>query len=254
MHKKIDSFQRLFGLIGYPVSHSFSKKYFTEKFQKESLKNCFYELFPLENINLLPALIQDHRHLMGLNVTLPYKQLVMPFLDKIDEPAKEAGAVNTIRITEGRLHGYNTDIYGFEQSLLKLLNSRPTPPEQALVLGTGGAARAVIYVLNKLKIGYKTVSRTADKGNLVYQDLDAKIIQSNKLIINTTPLGMSPNIDNLPLIPYTSIGTEHFLYDLVYNPEETAFLKTGKFAGAATSNGMEMLFLQAEKAWEIWNL
>ncbi|MCB0652987.1 MAG: shikimate dehydrogenase [Saprospiraceae bacterium] len=254
MHKDIDSFQRLFGLIGYPISHSFSKKYFTEKFQKESIENCFYELFPLEHIDLLPSLIQAHNHLEGLNVTIPYKQLVMPFLDEIAPSAREVGAVNTIRIKNGKLHGYNTDIYGFEHSLLKLLNSGPVQPKKALVLGTGGAASAVIYVLNKLKIGYKTVSRTADKGNLVYQDLNAKIMQAYKLIINTTPLGMSPNINNLPLIPYTSIGTEHFLFDLVYNPEETAFLKTGKFAGAATSNGMEMLFLQAEKAWEIWNL
>ena len=244
---------RLFGLIGYPLSHSFSKKYFTEKFEKENIPDCRYELFPLETIDDFPKLLETHPDLAGLNVTIPYKQLVMPFLDKIDEAAAAAGAVNTIRITGGKQTGFNTDIYGFEISLINLIQSRDHFPERALILGTGGAAKAVIYVLEKLNIDYKTVSRSPDKGNFTYTELNDKIIGEHLLIINTTPLGMSPNINNLPLIPYPSIGPEHFLFDLVYNPAVTAFLNKGKIAGAATSNGLEMLYLQAEKAWDIWN-
>jgi shikimate dehydrogenase len=244
---------RLFGLIGYPLSHSFSKKYFSEKFKKEGISGCQYELFPLETIDQFPELIRDQPELSGLNVTIPYKQLVIPFLDEMDEAAASVGAVNTIAINQGKLKGYNTDIYGFELSLRHLLASAEQFPEKALVLGTGGAAQAVNYVLKKLNIDFKTVSRRADKGNFTYNDIGDKIIGEHLLIINTTPLGMSPNINNLPLIPYPSIGPEHFLFDLVYNPAVTAFLQKGKIAGAAISNGLEMLHLQAEKAWDIWN-
>lgn len=254
MDKKINSVDRLFGLIGYPLSHSFSKKYFTEKFEKEAITGCYYELFPLKQIDEFPQLVQQYSNFKGMNVTLPYKQLVIPYLDELDEAAREVGAVNTIAFSNGKLKGYNTDIYGFERSLIRLLSSRKHNPKKALVLGTGGAAQAVIYVLNKLNISPKFVSRRPGDDVLIYDDLTEKILMEHRLIINTTPLGMSPNINNLPPIPYHYIGSEHFLFDLVYNPAETAFLKKGKTAGAATSNGLEMLFLQAEKAWEIWNL
>ncbi|KAA3640402.1 MAG: shikimate dehydrogenase [Bacteroidetes bacterium] len=244
---------RLFGLIGYPLSHSFSKKYFTEKFEKEGILNCRYELFPLESIEKFPELVKIQPDLAGLNVTIPYKELVIPFLDELDEAAEAVGAVNTIRKKDGKLKGFNTDIYGFEQSLVNLLDTRDHKPEKALVLGTGGAAKAVIYVLKKLNIDSHTVSRHAGKGYFTYDDLNDHIIGEHRLIINTTPLGMSPNINNLPLIPYPSLGPEHFLFDLVYNPAITAFLAKGKNAGAAISNGLEMLYLQAEKAWDIWN-
>lgn len=244
---------RLFGLIGYPLSHSFSKKYFTEKFSKENIPGCHYELFPLEDIGHFPELVRTHPDLAGLNVTIPYKQLVIPYLDELDQAAAAVGAVNTISVINGKLKGYNTDVYGFELSLRHLLSSGKNRPDKALVLGSGGAAQAVTFVLRKLNIDYKTVSRSSDKGNFTYNDLNDKIIGEHLLIINTTPLGMSPNINNLPLIPYPSLGPEHFLFDLVYNPAVTAFLEKGKIAGAATSNGLEMLYLQAEKAWDIWN-
>lgn len=253
MNNNINMYTRLFGLIGYPLSHSFSKKYFTEKYITESIDNCFYELFPLEKIDHFPKLLKDHPNFSGINVTIPYKEAVLPFLHELDEEAAAVGAVNTIAFKDGKLKGFNTDIYGFEISLSKLIESREQRPEKALILGTGGAAKAVAYVLGKLKIEFKYVSRKKDKGNITYQDLDEKKLTDHRLIINTTPLGMSPNINNLPLIPYHFIGKEHFLFDLVYNPAETAFLKKGNNVGAATSNGLEMLFLQAEKAWEIWN-
>lgn len=244
---------RLFGLIGYPLSHSFSKKYFTEKFTRENISGCRYELFPLENIEQFPELIKTQTNLAGLNVTIPYKQLVIPYLDELDQAAAAVGAVNTISDINGKLKGYNSDVYGFELSLRNLLATKKKRPDKALILGTGGAAKAVNFVLKKLNIEAKTVSRSSDKGNFTYTDLNDKIIGEHLLIINTTPLGMSPNFNNLPLIPYPSVGPEHFLFDLVYNPAVTAFLEKGNIAGAATSNGLEMLYLQAEKAWDIWN-
>lgn len=247
----------LFGLIGYPLTHSFSKKYFSNKFEKEEISNCQYELFPIESIDELPFLIQKHPSLKGLNVTIPYKEVVFPFLNEIDEAAKKVGAVNTIKIKDGKLIGYNTDVYGFEISLKKSLaehfkNKPNTKNKATLILGTGGAAKAVAYVLKKLNIDFKFVSRQAHKGNLMYQDLNKEILQDHFLIINTTPLGTAPNIQNCPSIPYNFINDSHFLYDLVYNPEKTLFLNNGAKNGARTSNGLEMLYLQAEKAWEIW--
>jgi shikimate dehydrogenase len=253
MNKNINMYERLFGLIGFPLSHSFSKKYFTEKYESENIENCFYELFPLESIKQFPGLINDHQNFAGINVTIPYKEAVLPYLDEMDEEAAKVGAVNTIAFKDGKLKGFNTDIYGFEISLSKLINTRKHKPKKALILGTGGASKAVSYVLKKLDIEFIYVSRSESPRNITYQDLDKQKLNEYRLIINTTPLGMSPNINNLPLIPYHLIGKEHFLFDLVYNPAETAFLKKGINAGAATSNGMEMLFLQAEKAWEIWN-
>ncbi len=240
-----------YGLIGYPLSHSFSEKYFTEKFAREGIKNHVYSLYPLATIDDLPDLLRREPGLHGLNVTIPYKEKVLPFLDKIDPAAAAVGAVNTVKIRDGKLTGYNTDVYGFEQSLLALIEQK-TEDLQALVLGTGGAAKAVAYILQKLKIDCRYVSRSGKNGALTYSEIDGDKMKKRRLIVNTTPLGMSPNNDTLPDLPYRFLRPEHFLYDLVYNPELTAFLKKGKDAGARTKNGLEMLYLQAEKAWEIW--
>lgn len=246
---------RLFGLIGYPLSHSFSEKYFTEKFFREHISDCVYRNFPLEKIHMLPDLLTSHHNLCGLNVTIPYKQAVIPYLKSLDNTAGEVGAVNTIKIIRQKttpvLKGYNTDVYGFEKSLMPLLNNTH---RNALILGTGGAAKAVAYVLKKNAIQYKYVSRSAGgDGKLLYADITQILLMEYTLIINTSPLGMYPSTDTCPEIPYQYIGTSHVLYDLVYNPEETLFLKKGKERGAVVKNGLEMLYLQAERAWQIWN-
>jgi shikimate dehydrogenase len=241
------------GLIGYPLQHSFSKKYFTDKFSRLQLTDWEYELYPLQEISELWELMINTPDLIGLNVTIPYKISVIPLLDEVDETAKVAGAVNTIRIVYRNgnqyLTGYNTDVYGFEQSLEPLLRPGDT---KALILGTGGAAKAVKYVLDTFGIQSRFVSRTADKGAMTYTDLNKEIIKEHSIIINTTPLGMYPDIQNAPAIPYEAINSGHLLYDLVYNPEITLFLQKGVQAGARVKNGLEMLYLQAEKAWEIW--
>ena len=245
----------LFGLIGYPLSHSFSKQYFNEKFRREGIEGCYYELFPLERIEALPALLEAHPKLRGLNVTIPYKQQVMPYLGRLDEGAGAVGAVNTISVKEGLLTGYNTDVYGFERSLQTFLDERGGEAAglQALVLGTGGAAKAVAYVLRKMGIPYREVSRTKKTGRLTYPELNETLMRDCRLIVNTTPLGMSPKADTCPEIPFQHIGTQHLLYDLVYNPEETLLMAKARRQGAAVHNGLAMLRLQAEKAWEIWN-
>jgi shikimate dehydrogenase len=239
----------LYGLIGYPLSHSFSKKYFTEKFLKEGIENSVYELFPLENIEQFPALIQNHPNFKGLNVTIPYKEQVLPYLDELSDAVREIGACNCIKFHNGKLIGYNTDVIGFEQSLLPLLKPHHT---KALVLGTGGAAKAVCWVLNKLKIEFKIVSRKGGNDYWSYDDLNASIIRDYPLIINTTPLGMQPNVDTKPSLPYESITEKHLCYDLVYNPTVSLFLQESKGQGAVIKNGSEMLELQAEGSWEIW--
>lgn len=239
---------KLFGLIGYPLSHSFSKRYFTQKFESEKI-DAQYENYPLKAIEEFPALIKNY-NLSGINVTIPYKQDVIPYLDSMSEEAKKIGAVNTIQIRDGKLKGNNTDCYGFEQSLLPFL--KPSH-KHALVLGTGGASKAVVFVLDKLGIEWKYVSRTKFSNVLTYKEINAEIVKSHPLIINTTPLGMYPNVEECPEIDYDAIGENHLLYDLVYNPEETLFLQKGKSKGATIKNGLEMLHLQAEKAWEIWN-
>lgn len=255
-----------YGLIGYPLTHSFSKKFFTEKFEKEGLEDREYELYPLQNLSDLPELINDTPDLCGLNVTVPHKIGVMFYLDKIDPAAKEIDAVNCIKIVNHqpveaffsgelssmkvRLEGYNTDAYAFEASLKPLLKKHH---QKALILGNGGAARAVAYVLNKLDISFKLVSRKAIGKQLKYQQLTADVMKERLLIINTTPLGTSPNIEECPDIPYQLLTSKHLLYDLVYNPAETEFMKRGKAQGATVKNGLEMLHLQAEKSWEIWN-
>jgi shikimate dehydrogenase len=242
---------RLFGLIGYPLSHSFSKKYFTEKFEREGLINCRYELFPIAAIDELRLLLKDHPEFEGLNVTVPYKQLVMPYLDSLMGIPDELNACNCIKIKEGKLIGYNADCFGFEKSFVPLLTPYHT---KALVLGNGGATAAVIFVLKKLGIAYTVVSRKPKDGSAItYSDIDENRMQENRIIINTTPLGMYPRTDECPDIPYPFITDRHLLFDLVYNPAETLFLKKGKERGATIKNGEEMLVLQAEESWRIWN-
>ena len=236
---------RRFGLIGYPITHSFSPGYFSKKFESEGIHDARYDLYPLERIEQFDEL----RNLKGLNVTIPYKESVIPFLDELSREAAEIGAVNTIKFDQGKKKGYNTDIYGFEHSLLPLMKDKKI--EQALVLGTGGAAKAVWFVLDKLNIPFRKVSRT--KGDITYEQIDGRDIEASHLIVNTTPLGMSPNEDRYPSLPYESISSEHILYDLIYNPEKTLFLRKGGALGAITKNGLEMLQLQADKAWQIWN-
>jgi len=258
---------KLYGLIGFPLSHSFSKKFFAEKFEREKIDDCKYELFPIEHIKELIPLLHENPDLCGLNVTVPYKMDVLKYLDWIEHDARGAGAVNCIRISaespvlaaftgevgvkghDFRLEGYNTDIYGFEMSLKPLLKGHH---DQALVLGDGGAAKAVKCVLDNLGIEFKCVTRKPIPGNILFSDLRPHHLKDNKLVINTTPIGMSPNINECPPIPYDAITNENLLYDLIYNPEQTLFLKKGEERGAVTKNGYEMLVLQAEKSWEIW--
>ncbi len=238
-----------YGLIGYPLGHSFSKGYFAEKFKRESIRNCSYDNYPLENISQFLELVLENQ-LKGLNVTIPYKQEIIPYLDALDETAAKIGAVNTIKFIDKTLIGFNTDVYGFEQSLKPLLKKHHS---RALVLGTGGSSKAVIHALSKLGISYQYVSRNEQKGIVSYNQLNEAFIQDYKLIINTTPLGMYPKVETAPAIPYSVITKEHLLYDLVYNPEKTKFLLNGQQQGAVIKNGLDMLKLQAEKAWEIWN-
>ena len=245
---------RVFGLIGYPLSHSFSKKYFTGKFGKEGISDCSYENFELSSIHEIISLIRETPNLSGLNVTIPYKEQVIPFLHWQTDVVKATGACNCIAIREGRLYGYNTDTTGFEQSLMKYLLPHHT---KALVLGTGGAAKAVGYILQKLGIGYHFVSRNVQWPGTAnawgYSDLTPEIMQSHLLVINTTPLGMFPNVDAAPPIDYSLLTARHYLYDLVYNPAKTLFLERGGLRGGATQNGYEMLIIQAEESWKIWN-
>ena len=242
---------RKFGLIGFPLTHSFSRKYFTQKFQEEHISDAVYELFELPELQKLPELILQNPELKGLSVTIPHKQNVIPLLDELDETAAKIGAVNTIKISGGKLKGYNTDVIGFRESLKNFLPQNFT--SKALILGTGGAAQAVKAALNELQIPFQSVSRNADSGDLTYEELTAEIIEKHQLIINTTPLGTYPEIEICPPIPYGFLTPDHFLFDLVYNPEETLFMKNGRGKGAKTKNGYEMLVLQAEAAWQIWN-
>lgn len=240
---------RKYGLIGYPLSHSFSPAYFQEKFTKENVRGCSYTAYPITSIDQLPELI-ERESVAGLNVTIPYKKHVIQYLDHLAPAVKETGACNCIKIVDGKLTGYNTDVVGFERALSTHLSSVHT---NALILGTGGSAAAVSYVLRKLGIRYSFASRSRENGALSYQDLDKAIIQEHKLIINTTPLGMFPNVDRFPDIPYQYLSAHHYLFDLIYNPEETLFLKKGQVRGAIVKNGAEMLAIQAEESWRIWN-
>jgi shikimate dehydrogenase len=245
--------EKVFGLIGQTVSHSFSKAYFDEKFFREGLRDYHYELFPLNNIKEIENLIKDTKGLAGLNVTLPYKEQVINFLDEVDPVAKKIGAVNVIKFKDGKRKGFNTDSDAFYETIEKWL---PKDQKfQALVLGSGGSSKAVQVALLKLGVDFKIVSREATKGNLSYADLekDPTIIAQSLLIINTTPLGMHPNTETMPPIPFEKIGSSHFVYDLIYNPARTQFLQKAEIHGAKIKNGLEMLHVQAEKSWKIWN-
>lgn len=242
------------GLIGYPLGHSFSKKYYQEKFKNEGIDHIDYDLYPISSITDFPSLYLNNSDFYGVNVTIPYKKDVMAYLNELSEEAEEIGAVNCIQIkhTDQGVHlkGFNTDAYGFEMSLRPLLKPHH---QKALVFGNGGATKAVVYSLKRLGIAYQIVSRTKTPDNLSYSDLSPEIIKDHLLLINCTPLGTFPNIEEHPDLPYEAIGADHLLYDLIYNPEETSFLKKGKEKGAMIKNGYEMLVLQAEKNWEIWN-
>jgi shikimate dehydrogenase len=242
---------RLFGLIGYPLTHSFSKKYFTKKFEQEGLTVCRYELFPIASINELPEILFKHPELEGLNVTVPYKRQVIPFLDSSNNIPADVDACNCIKIKNGKLIGNNSDVIGFEKSFTPLLKPHH---KKALVLGNGGSAAAVVYVLKKLCIDFKIASRELhNNSSLIYKDINEKLMKEYNIIINTTPLGMVPNENSFPDIPYRFISEHHLLYDLVYNPAKTLFLQKGEERGAAIKNGEEMLILQAEESWNIWN-
>lgn len=247
---------RYFGLIGFPLSHSFSQKYFTDKFAREDIKNAKYNLFELKNIDTFHELLDSNPQLKGLNVTIPHKEVIIDYLDDLDFIARKVGAVNVIKITgTGLKVGYNSDYYGFRTSLEKWIGPELTKVK-GLVLGTGGASKAVRVVLDDSNIEYKTVSRDINKGDLTYFDLldNTDLIKEYRLVINTTPLGMFPRINEAPNIPYEAFDKNFYLYDLIYNPETTLFLEKGNLAGAKTKNGLEMLMLQAEKSWDIWNL
>ena len=241
------------GLLGKDISYSFSITYFKKKFENENINNTSYENFDIENIDLFPSIIENTKGLKGLNVTIPYKEQVIPFLDKLNKKAKAIGAVNTIKITKkGKLVGYNTDCYGFKKTLKPFIKSYH---KKALILGTGGASKAIAYTLNEMGITYQYVSRKLSENvGFSYETLTEDDITNHQIIINSTPLGTFPNIEDCPNIPYHAIHEKHILFDLIYNPEETKFLKLGNKNQATTINGLRMLEFQAEKAWAIWNL
>lgn len=249
---------RQFGLIGYPLSHSFSQKFFTEKFLQENIVNASYQNFPIPSMESFGALWKENPNLEGLNVTIPYKKEVIPFLQHSSAVVQEIHACNCIRKFNNELYGYNTDVIGFEKSLLPFLQPHHT---HALILGTGGAAAAVRWVLQKLNIQFQLVSRKANtieannemKASLNYDQLPASVIETHTLIINTSPLGMYPNVNEAPPIAYEGITAQHHLYDLVYNPTETLFMQKGLEKGATVQNGLAMLHIQADESWAIWN-
>ena len=243
---------KTFGLLGKQIAYSFSRGYFTDKFKKMNLQNHEYVNFDIPKITDFPKIVAQQSGIKGINVTIPYKEQVMPFLDSIDEKAEKIGAVNTIKITkEGFLKGYNSDVVGFENSLKPLLKKHH---KKALILGTGGASKAIAFALELQNIDYKFVSRNPkDHSEISYADITAQTIEMYTVIINSTPLGTSPNIHESPTIPYQFITKKHLLFDLIYNPEMTKFLKEGKQRGATIKNGYEMLELQAEESWRIWS-
>ena len=248
--EKTEKKRHRFGLLGRNISYSFSRGYFGKKFAAEGLEDHSYENFDLDKISEFPGLVQANSDLRGLNVTIPYKEEVIPYLNTLDPIALQVGAVNTIAFEAEGLKGYNTDTYGFKNAILPLLNKTH---KAALVLGTGGASKAVTFVLKDLGFDYLMVSRKPVAQQLHYADIDKKVLQEHTIVINCTPLGTFPRVEDRPDIPYDFIGTEHLLFDLIYNPEKTAFLKAGALRGATTSNGLHMLEQQAEEAWKIWN-
>ena len=236
---------KTYGLIGKNISYSFSRNYFANKFKKEDIKNSQYINFDIDNLSELNNIFNTDN--FGFNVTIPYKEVIIPYLDSLDFHAEKIGAVNTIKLENGKKIGFNTDWIGFKKSIEPLLNSHHT---KALILGTGGASKAVIYALDQLKIETLMVSRY---GEISYEDLSEEIIQNHAIIINCTPVGTFPNVDAAPEIPYHFITKNHLAYDLIYNPAETLFLKKCKEKGAVVKNGLEMLEIQAEASWKIWN-
>jgi len=242
---------RQFGLLGKNISYSFSKKYFTDKFALENLAECSYENFEIQTIEEFPSIIANNSGLIGLNVTIPYKESVITYLDKLSKNASQIGAVNVIRVTKkGNLKGYNSDYYGFIKSLKPLLQPHH---KKALILGTGGASKAISFALDKLGIPFTFVTREEKEGMINYNRINATTFDNYHIIINCTPVGTSPNTKEFPPIPYNFFTSNHLAFDLIYNPEETQFLKKAKKKGAITKNGLEMLIFQAEKAWKIWN-
>jgi shikimate dehydrogenase len=243
--------KRQFGLIGKNISYSFSKKYFTEKFALGNLEDYFYENFDLQSIDEFPEILKNNSDLKGLNVTIPFKETIIPYLDKLSKNAQKIGAVNVIRFTKkGSLKGYNSDYYGFIKSLKPLLKEHH---KKALILGTGGASKGIAFGLEKLGILYTFVSREEKEGMINYNRINATTFDNYQIIINCTPLGTSPNVKEFPNLPYQFFTKKHIAFDLIYNPEETQFLKKAKKKGATIKNGFEMLQYQAEKSWKIWN-
>ena len=238
-----------YGLIGHPLKHSQSRFYFNEKFEYESL-DCLYQHFDLKSLDELKEVMEKYPDLCGFNVTIPYKEAIIPLLGEIDETAQQVGAVNVVKITDGKLKGYNTDVFGFEQLLNRAINGKEI--DHGLVLGTGGASKAVQFVLRQKGIPFSTVSRYDEKGDYTYDTLTDEVLKQNHLIINTTPLGMVPYVDGFPDIHYQALGRKHILIDLIYNPKETAFMELGKTWGAKVYNGQQMFEEQAKKTWEIW--
>lgn len=251
LKKLNDTVIRKYGLIGFPLSHSFSKRYFTHKFIYEDIQDANYGLFPLKNEDEVATFLKN-RNFTGLNVTIPYKGTVIPYLDELSKEAEEIQAVNVINSHNGKLKGYNTDSTGFEMALIKWLGS-DLNIENALVLGTGGSAKSISYTLDKYDIPYLKVSRSEKRGNVTYEELNASHIGQSQLIVNCTPVGMWPDVHDAPPIPYDLLTPDHKLFDLVYNPEKTLFLKKGEERGCMIRNGMKMLIEQAEEAWRIWN-
>lgn len=247
-----NSNKKRFGLLGKNISYSFSKGYFTEKFEAAALSNCTYENFDLQTISEFETLIKDnHEELAGINVTIPYKEAVIPFLDKLSKKAKLIGAVNTIKFTRsGKLKGYNTDYYGFKKAIKPLLADHH---KKALILGTGGASKGVCFALDELGITYTFVSRIKNENTISYEDLDQEVFTTHTIVINATPVGTSPDILAYPAIPYEFFTTQHIAFDLIYNPAITQFLSKASAKGAQTKNGYDMLVYQAEKAWKIWS-
>jgi shikimate dehydrogenase len=246
-----------YGLLGYPLSHSFSRGYFTEKFSKEGI-DAVYDNFSIPSIDEFPDLLRHHHQLVGLNVTIPYKQAVIPFLNELDAEAREIGAVNVIRVERDAagtvcLTGYNSDLIGFRESIRPYVEAMTVKPLRALVLGTGGASKAILFGLEQLGVAVQSVSRTPGSDCITYEDLTPGHYLDYSIVVNTTPLGMSPNVGTLPPLDYAQIGPDHLLFDAVYNPEKTIFLQKGEERGATIKNGLEMLHLQAEAAWKIWN-
>lgn len=248
--EKIEKNKFRYGLIGRDISYSFSRGYFTEKFSKLRLEHYSYENFDLKEINEFKKIIGENDDIKGLNVTIPYKEAIIHYLNDLDFQAKKIGAVNTIKFTPEGLLGYNTDAYGFRKSLEQQLNRHH---KKALILGTGGASKAIAFVLDELGIDFSFVSRNPSRNQLSYSDLTADILNENLMIINCTPLGTHPKIEKKPALPYEHIGGKHLLFDLIYNPRKTAFLREGELRDATICNGLQMLEFQAEKAWEIWN-